>query len=74
MRARRAPLIYSHTVRQAATLVELLDGVEFLRRGDRCLARFRFVHHAEYLTKSMPILFREGPTTGVGRITKVCGE
>lgn len=42
-----------------------------IRTGDRALVRFRFMQYPEYIKVGSKILFREGRTKGVGRVSRV---
>eukprot|EP00003_Mantamonas_plastica_P033590 TRINITY_DN971_c0_g1_i3.p1 TRINITY_DN971_c0_g1~~TRINITY_DN971_c0_g1_i3.p1 ORF type:complete len:820 (-),score=334.37 TRINITY_DN971_c0_g1_i3:103-2265(-) len=61
------PVVHSGTVRQAASIVGM-DKV-CLRTGDKTRVRFRFTNRPEYLKMGEPIVFCEGRTRGIGKIT-----
>jgi GTPase len=42
-----------------------------IRTGDRAVVRFRFMQSPEYIKPDTRLLFREGRTKGVGKITRV---
>jgi GTPase len=42
-----------------------------LQTNDTASALFRFVSHPEYLHVGMRLLFREGRTKGIGKITQI---
>ena len=44
---------------------------ELLRTGDKALVRFRWIYHVEYMKTGWTLLFREGRTKGIGKITKL---
>lgn len=41
-----------------------------IRTGDRAIVRFRFLQYPEYLKEGARLLFREGRTKGVGKVTR----
>ena len=61
------PVVHARTVRQTAEIVAMEK--ELIRTGDKASCQFRFLYHPEYVHNGMTILFREGRTKGVGRIT-----
>ena len=63
-------MIHCGAVRQAATIVDLFSK-ERLRTGDRALVRFKFLKFPEFMKLGSRLLFREGRTKGVGKITKL---
>ncbi len=42
-----------------------------IRTGDRAIVRFRFMQSPEYIKPGARLLFREGRTKGVGKVTRV---
>lgn len=42
-----------------------------LRTGDRANVRFKFMYNPEYISVGSTLLFREGRTKGMGKITKL---
>lgn len=62
-------VVHIGMVRQTAELTTM-DAV-CLRTGDRCAAVFRFVVRAEHIKVGQNLLFREGTTKGVGRVTRI---
>ena len=42
-----------------------------LRTGDRSNVRFKFMYNPEYISVGSTLLFREGRTKGMGKITKL---
>jgi GTPase len=60
-------MLHCGVVRQTVSLVSMQS--EVLRTGDRALVRFRFMRFPEYLKVGARLLFREGRTKGVGKIT-----
>lgn len=60
-------MLHCGVVRQTVTIVEMKQDV--LRTGDRAIVRFRFMRFPEYVKVGSRLLFREGRTKGVGRIT-----
>jgi hypothetical protein len=47
------------------------DSDKVIRTGDRAIVKFRFLQHPEYLKNGARILFREGRTKGVGKVTRI---
>lgn len=60
-------MVHSGVVRQTASIVTMEQ--DLLRTGDRAKVRFRFIRHPEYLRMGARLVFREGRTKGIGRIT-----
>ncbi len=56
-------------IRQAATISSMSS--ELCHSGDRARVVFSFLYHPEYVMRNSVVLFREGSSTGVGRVTKV---
>lgn len=76
-------MIHCGNVRQAAKIVEIIDsdklkdkvdssdGAKVIRTGDRAIVRFRFLQCAEFMRVERRLLFREGKTKGVGKVTRL---
>eukprot|EP00062_Callorhinchus_milii_P013169 gi/632960961/ref/XP_007896493.1/ PREDICTED: GTP-binding protein 2 isoform X1 [Callorhinchus milii] len=62
--------VHVGNVRQTA-IVEIIQGKEELRTGEKAVVRFRFIKHSEYLKVGAKLLFREGVTKGIGHVTKL---
>ncbi|GAA5797605.1 hypothetical protein HPULCUR_002995 [Helicostylum pulchrum] len=62
-------MVHCGAVRQTASIITTDKTV--LRTGDRANVRFKFVKNPEYLTIGTRLIFREGRTKGVGKITKL---
>ena len=62
-------VIHCGTIRQTAKIVELDKDV--VRTGDKATIRFKFMYYPEYLKEGSKIIFREGRTKGIGKITKI---
>ena len=60
-------MVHSGVVRQTACIVGMEQ--DLLRTGDRAKVRFRFMRHPEYLRVGARMVFREGRTKGIGKIT-----
>uniref|UniRef100_A0A0G4FNL3 Tr-type G domain-containing protein n=1 Tax=Chromera velia CCMP2878 TaxID=1169474 RepID=A0A0G4FNL3_9ALVE len=69
IKERYQAVIHCGVIRQAAQ-VKCLSG-DLLRTGDKGRIRFRFMYNAEYLVLDLPLLFREGRTKGLGRISNL---
>ncbi|KAI9101328.1 P-loop containing nucleoside triphosphate hydrolase protein [Phlyctochytrium arcticum] len=65
-------MVHCGCVRQTARIVGLDKQV--LRTGDRAFVRFRFIQHPEYLKMGDRLLFREGRTKGVGKVSRLFSE
>ena len=63
------PVLHCGVVQQSAEVVSVSK--ECLRAGDKGLIRFCFMHRPELLHEGMTVLFREGRTKGIGKITAV---
>lgn len=63
------PVVHSLTVRQACRVVSL--DRECIRTGDRALVTFEFMFRPEYVVLGARLIFREGRTKGIGRITSI---
>ncbi|KAI9475532.1 MAG: translation protein [Benjaminiella poitrasii] len=63
-------MVHCGAVRQTASITTTTD-TEILRTGDRAKVVFEFVKQPEYLTVGTRLIFREGRTKGVGKITKL---
>ncbi|KAI9184300.1 hypothetical protein H9P43_003353 [Blastocladiella emersonii ATCC 22665] len=62
-------MLHCGNVRQTVSLVDMDRNV--LRSGDRALVRFKFMQRPEYIRVGTRVLFREGRTKGIGKITQV---
>ncbi len=65
-------VIHCGTIRQTAKITKMSQDI--IRTGDKAKVRFRFLYNPEYLKKDRQILFREGRTKGIGKITKIFYE
>jgi GTPase len=65
-------MLHCGSVRQTARIVEIKstnkDGT--LRTGDRAIVHFQFLSHAEWMKPGSKLLFREGRTKGLGKVTR----
>lgn len=62
--------VHIGSVRQTA-VIEGIMGSESLETNDTASVLFRFKRHPEYVTEGMRVLFREGKTKGIGKVTQV---
>ncbi|NHJ49193.1 MAG: elongation factor 1-alpha [Asgard group archaeon] len=62
-------VIHCGTIRQTARIIDMDKKV--IRTGDKAIVKFQFLYNPEYLKKGRQIIFREGRTRGIGKITKV---
>ncbi|CAM0137059.1 unnamed protein product [Umbelopsis sp. WA50703] len=65
-------MVHCGSVRQTARIVKLDQTV--LRTGDRAVVTFEFIKYSEWLKVGARIIFREGRTKGVGKVTKLLYE
>lgn len=65
-------VVHVGVVRQTAELIAM--NAEHLRTGDKCRAQFRFIQRAEFVKPGQSLLFREGTTKGVGRVTRIMDD
>ena len=63
------PFIHCGSIRQSAKICDIGDKI--LRTGDKSIVKFRFLFRPEFLELNQKILFREGKTKGIGRVTKL---
>lgn len=57
-------------IRQTAVL-EGIMAADSIHTNEKASVLFRFVRHPEYVKVGMRLLFREGRTKGVGKVTQV---
>lgn len=62
-------VIHCGSIRQSAEL--LLENDNPLRTGDKALITFVFLYQPEFMHAGSTIIFREGSTKGIGRVTEV---
>ncbi|KAG1464659.1 hypothetical protein G6F46_000127 [Rhizopus delemar] len=62
-------MVHCGAVRQTASI--LTSEKSILRTGDRAKVEFEFVKNPEYLTVGSRLIFREGRTKGIGKITNL---
>jgi len=62
-------MTHCDNVRQTAGIVAM--DREILRTGDRAKLRMQFLRHPEYLKIGSRVLFREGRTKAVGKVSRV---
>jgi GTPase len=62
-------MVHCGVVRQNARVMKLEQ--ELMRTGDKAVVSFRFMYQPEWITTGETVLFREGRTKGLGRITAV---
>ena len=62
-------MVHCHVVRQTCTIVSM--DKEYLRAGDKCIIKFKFMKKPEYMHIGDTILFREGRTRGKGKVIKL---
>ncbi|XP_072022413.1 GTP-binding protein 1-like [Amphiura filiformis] len=63
-------MVHVGSIRQTASIISMSQ--DHLRTGDKALVRFRFIKNPEYLHSDSRMVFREGRTKAVGKITKTC--
>jgi GTPase len=64
------PTVHCGPICQTAKLVEIFDK-DCIRLGDTAKVRFRFKYRPEFIEPDMKLVFREGSTKGIGKITHV---
>ncbi|KAJ2449693.1 hypothetical protein EV183_004745, partial [Coemansia sp. RSA 2336] len=69
-------MVHCGAVRQTARVLSIRsansdDEDDALRTGSRARVLFQFIRHPEHLTEGSRLVFREGRTKGVGRVTRV---
>lgn len=64
------PVIHSKNIIQTARIMEIKNQ-NYLRVGDKACVSFKFCYNAECVEVGSDIIFREGRTKGIGKITKV---
>uniref|UniRef100_A0A0N4ZC03 Tr-type G domain-containing protein n=1 Tax=Parastrongyloides trichosuri TaxID=131310 RepID=A0A0N4ZC03_PARTI len=62
-------MVHVGSTRQTAQILHMEK--EVLRTGDRDVVRFRFIRHPEFLRIGTRLVFREGRTKAVGKISKI---
>ena len=66
------PVIHCGSVRQTARIKRM--DKELARAGDKANVTFEFKFKPEFIQLNSDIVFREGNTKGIGRITKIHGD
>jgi GTPase len=72
-----APIVHLGTVRQSAVIESITFDQDakvedqVLRTGSMALVGFRFAYRPEFVTVGRPLVFREGTTKGVGKVTRL---
>ncbi|KAI9480225.1 P-loop containing nucleoside triphosphate hydrolase protein [Coemansia mojavensis] len=68
-------MVHCGAVRQTARVLSICsandENEDALRTGSRARVLFQFIRHPEHLTEGTRLVFREGRTKGVGRVTRV---
>ncbi|KAI7858891.1 P-loop containing nucleoside triphosphate hydrolase protein [Circinella umbellata] len=62
-------MVHCGSVRQTASIIGMEK--QLLRTGDRGMVQFEFVKNPEYLTIGKRMIFREGRTKGIGKVTRI---
>jgi len=62
-------VVHCGVAQQTAKLVGL--DKEYIRTGDKAKVQFRFMYWPEYVKEGSRLIFREGRTKGIGRITRI---
>ena len=63
------PVIHCGLIRQTARISKMSK--EYLRTGDKAIIDFEFKYHPEWLELGDKIIFREGNTKGVGKVSHI---
>ncbi|KAJ2851425.1 hypothetical protein IWW36_001064 [Coemansia brasiliensis] len=70
-------MVHCGAVRQTARVLSIRsanssdEDEDALRTGSRARVLFQFIRHPEHLTEGSRLVFREGRTKGVGRVTRI---
>lgn len=59
------------SIRQTAVIVGIMGQTDGIRTNQTASVMFRFVRHPEYVRPGMRVLFREGTSKGIGKVTQV---
>jgi len=62
-------VIHCGVAQQTAKLVGL--NKDYMRTGDKAKVQFRFMYWNEYVKEGARLIFREGRTKGIGRVTRI---
>jgi len=62
--------VHIGNIRQTA-VIEGIMATGGIHTNDKASVLFRFLRHSEYVKVGMRLLFREGRTKGIGKITQV---
>lgn len=62
-------VVHCGVIRQTAEVAEMSK--EYLKTGDKGTIKFRFLYRPEYLHLGMSLLFLEGRTKGLGKVTVI---
>ena len=62
-------MVHCGGIRQTASILNM--NKQYLRTGDKAIARFRFIKNPEYLKSGTKFVFREGKTKLVGTVTEL---
>eukprot|EP01118_Nematostelium_gracile_P012088 TRINITY_DN4368_c0_g1_i1.p1 TRINITY_DN4368_c0_g1~~TRINITY_DN4368_c0_g1_i1.p1 ORF type:complete len:657 (-),score=198.58 TRINITY_DN4368_c0_g1_i1:35-2005(-) len=62
-------VIHCGVAQQTARLVSI--DKEYIRTGDKAKVQFRFMYWPEYVKEGSRMIFREGRTKGIGRVTRL---
>eukprot|EP01117_Protostelium_nocturnum_P008569 TRINITY_DN3079_c0_g1_i1.p1 TRINITY_DN3079_c0_g1~~TRINITY_DN3079_c0_g1_i1.p1 ORF type:complete len:693 (+),score=294.36 TRINITY_DN3079_c0_g1_i1:297-2375(+) len=62
-------VVHSGVAQQTAKLVGL--NKDYMRTGDKAKVQFRFMYWPEYMKEGARLIFREGRTKGIGRVTRI---
>ena len=62
-------VVHCGVAQQTAKIVSMEE--ELLRTGDKAKCRLRFMYWPEYIKEGSRMIFREGRTKGIGRVTKI---
>lgn len=63
--------IHIGSIRQTAVIEGIMGITGGIGTNQTASVLFRFVRHPEYVRPGMRILFREGATKGIGKVTQV---
>jgi len=65
-------VVHCGVAQQTAKLLTM--DKDYIRTGDKAKVRFRFMYWPEFVKEGSRLIFREGRTKGIGRITRIIPE
>tara|TARA_Y100001933_G_scaffold147032_1_gene145750 strand:+ start:314 stop:1558 length:1245 start_codon:yes stop_codon:yes gene_type:complete len=69
------PIIHCRNIRQSAKIMWIKNDENeeknSIRGGDKAIVRFKFMFHPEFIENESILLFREGRTKGIGKVSQI---